>query len=87
MDVIQKVGPSGHFLAQKHTRTHMPRAMERSLTHQLSAEGSYRDPIEVAREKADWILKNHRPEPLEEKKKGELSRILEVAGREMEKTA
>jgi trimethylamine--corrinoid protein Co-methyltransferase len=87
MDVIQKVGPSGHFLAQKHTRTHMPRAMERSLTHQLSAEGSYRDPVEVAREKADWILKNHRPEPLEEKKKAELSRILEVAGREMEKTA
>ncbi|MGB3715527.1 MAG: trimethylamine methyltransferase family protein, partial [Candidatus Promineifilaceae bacterium] len=87
MDVIQKVGPSGHFLAQKHTRRHMPQAMKRSLTHQLNAEGKYRDPIEVAREKADWILKNHRPEPLEEAKKVELSRILDAAGREMEKEA
>jgi trimethylamine--corrinoid protein Co-methyltransferase len=87
LDVIENVGPGGHFLAQKHTRKHMPLSMERSVTHQLDADGKYRNALEVAREKVDWILKNHRPEPLEEKKQTELSRILEVAGREMEQTA
>jgi trimethylamine--corrinoid protein Co-methyltransferase len=85
MDVIKKVGPSGHFLAQNHTRKPMPQAMKRSVTHQLNAEGKYRDPLEVAREKVEWILKNHRAEPLEETKKVELSRILDAAGRELEK--
>jgi len=56
LDVIENVGPGGHFLAQKHTRKHMPLSMERSVTHQLDAEGKYRDPLEVAREKVDWIL-------------------------------
>jgi trimethylamine--corrinoid protein Co-methyltransferase len=86
-DVIAKVGPSGHFLAQKHTRHHMPKAMKRSVTQQLNAEGKYREPIEVAREKTDWILKNHRADPLEDTKKVELSRILKAAGREMGKKA
>jgi trimethylamine:corrinoid methyltransferase-like protein len=34
LDVIEKVEPGGHFLAQKHTRKHMPQVMERSVTHQ-----------------------------------------------------
>ena len=62
----------------------MPKGMIRSVTQQMDSIGTYRDPLEVAREKVDWILKNHQPEPLEEKKKAELLRILEVAGREME---
>jgi trimethylamine--corrinoid protein Co-methyltransferase len=84
LDVIQNVGPGGHFLAQKHTRKHMPRGMIRAVTQQIDSSGTYRDPLEVAREKVDWILKNHQPEPLEEKKQAELLRILEVAGHEME---
>ena len=82
MDVIQKVGSSGHFLAQKHTRQHMPQAMKRSLVHQLDSDSTYRDPVAVARERVDWILKNHKPEPLEEAKMTELARILEAAGQE-----
>jgi trimethylamine--corrinoid protein Co-methyltransferase len=87
MDVIQGVGPGGHFLAQKHTRRHMPGAMERAVTHQLDPQSNYRNPLEVAREKVDWILNNHKPEPLEEAKKAELTRILEPAGQQIEKTA
>jgi hypothetical protein len=42
-----------------------------------------RDPIEVAREKADWILNHHHPEPLEINQQTELTRILAGADREI----
>jgi trimethylamine--corrinoid protein Co-methyltransferase len=83
LDVIQKVGPGGHFLAQKHTRKHMRTAMKFGLSHQMDAEGKYRDPVEVAREKVRWILENYQPEPLEEVKQAELARILAAADREL----
>jgi trimethylamine--corrinoid protein Co-methyltransferase len=83
VDVIQNVGPGGHFLAQKHTRKHLREAMKPGLGHQMDQDGKYRDPVEVAREKVAWILDNHRPEPLEEAKKAELARILEAADREL----
>jgi trimethylamine--corrinoid protein Co-methyltransferase len=83
LDVIGKVGPGGHFLSQKHTRKHMRTAMKMGVTHQVDVEGGYRDPLEVAREKVGWILDNHRPEPLAEAQKAELTRILEAAGREL----
>lgn len=82
-DTIQAVGPGGHFLAQKHTRRHMRSAMVPAITHQMSKDGKYRDPLEVAREKVSWILENHHPQPLEEAKQAELSRILEAADREL----
>lgn len=83
LDVIQKVGPGGHFLAQKHTRKHMPHTMKRGLTHQIGPEGKYRDPLEVAREKVEWILNNHQPEPLDKAKQTELTRILQAAEQEL----
>lgn len=82
LDVIQNVGPGGHFLAQKHTRKHMRHAMERSVTHQLNKQSQYRDPLEVAREKITWILENHEVEPLDPAKQAELGRILQSAERE-----
>ncbi len=82
LDVIGKVGPGGHFLAQKHTRKHMRTAMKPSVTQQIGPDGKYRDPLEVAREKVAWILDNYRPEPLEEAKRAELTRILQAADRE-----
>jgi hypothetical protein len=45
--------------------------------------GSYRDPLEVAIERTNWILENHHPEPLSENQQSELTRIIEVAEREM----
>jgi trimethylamine--corrinoid protein Co-methyltransferase len=76
LDAIRDVGPGGHFLRQKHTRDHMPKGMIPGLAHQMDESGKFRDPVEVAREKVDWILANHRPEPLERAKRVELDRIL-----------
>ncbi len=83
LDVIKAVGPGGHFLAQKHTRSHMRDAMQMGVAHQLDANGKYRDPLEAAREKLAWILENHHPEPIEDAKRVELDRILAAADREL----
>jgi trimethylamine--corrinoid protein Co-methyltransferase len=83
VEVIKDVGPGGHYLSQKHTRKHMRTAMVPGLGHQMDAEGKYRDPLEVAREKVRWILENYEPEPLEEGKRRELTRILAAADREL----
>jgi trimethylamine--corrinoid protein Co-methyltransferase len=83
LDVIEAVGPGGHFLGQKHTRKHMRLAMKPALTHRRGQDGRYRDPVEVARERVDWILSKYQPEPLEEANKRELKRILDSADREL----
>jgi trimethylamine--corrinoid protein Co-methyltransferase len=83
LDVVKAVGPRGHFLGQRHTRDHMRKREFSDLTAQLSEQGGYRDPIEVAQEKTNWILENHHPEPLDEAKQAELKRILQVADQEL----
>lgn len=82
LDVIKAVGPRGHFLKQKHTREHMRKLEFSDLSAQPRPGGGYRDPVEVAREKVEWILENHHPEPLSEDKQAALKRVLEVADRE-----
>jgi trimethylamine--corrinoid protein Co-methyltransferase len=83
LDVINEVGPGGHFLAQKHTRTYMRKNWSPGLGHELDQQAKYRDPSEVARERLSWILKNHHPEPLPEDKQQELKNILAAADREL----
>jgi trimethylamine--corrinoid protein Co-methyltransferase len=83
LDVIADVGPGGHFLAEQHTRTHMRTSLKRGLTHELAEHGGYRDPVEVAREKVDWIRANHHPAPLDPAQQRELTRILAAADREL----
>ena len=83
LDVIADVGPGGHFLAERHTRTHMRTSLKRGLTHELAEHGGYRDPVEVARERVAWIREHHHPEPLEPVKAAELTRILDAADREL----
>jgi trimethylamine--corrinoid protein Co-methyltransferase len=83
LESIRNVGPGGHFLREKHTRTHMRTAMKPAVTHQRDDLGQYRDPLEVAREKVMWILENHVPEPLEANKQAELSKILAAADKEL----
>jgi trimethylamine--corrinoid protein Co-methyltransferase len=85
LDVIKAVGPRGHYLRQRHTRDHMRQRQFSDLTAQPQAGAGYRDPIEVAREKVNWILEHHHPEPLQEAKQAELMRILQAAERELEK--
>jgi len=54
------------------------------ITGQSKPGGGFRDPIEVAREKVNWIIENHHPEPLEKAKQSELAKILKIAEKELE---
>ena len=84
LDVIDAVGPGGHFLAQPHTRRHMRDAVVRAVSQQIAADGQhYRDPVEVARERALDILEHYQPEPLEEDTQRELRRIVDAADRKV----
>jgi trimethylamine--corrinoid protein Co-methyltransferase len=83
LEVTKAVGPRGHFLNQRHTRSEMRKRAFSELTNQPAPEGGYRDPIDVAREKTEWILQNHRPEPLSDAQQRELTRILQAADREL----
>ena len=83
LDVIQSVGPRGHYLRERHTRDYFRRLPFSEIVHVPEEGGSYRDPIQVACEKTDWILENHFPEPLSEHQQTELSRIIAVAEREL----
>jgi len=83
LDVIEAVGPRGHFLKERHTRRNMRKLGYPELTAEPTPEGGYRDPMEVAREKTDWILENHHPEPLDGAQQAEFKRILQAAEREL----
>jgi trimethylamine--corrinoid protein Co-methyltransferase len=85
LEVIQAVGPRSHFLKEKHTRDNFRKLGFSEIVHVPDTGGSYRDPLEVAKEKTDWILENHHPEPLSEIQQSELSRIIEMAERELSK--
>jgi len=82
LEVIKEVGPRGHFLGQRHTREYLRKLEFSEITTLPEENGGFRDPIEVAKEKLDWILDNHHPEPLEETKQAELKGILAAAERE-----
>jgi trimethylamine--corrinoid protein Co-methyltransferase len=86
LDVIRNVGPRGHFLAQKHTRTHIRDFRLSPLFRQKNPDGSPRDPREAALEEFKRIAETHRPEPLPREALAELDRILAVAEREAERT-
>ena len=83
LDAIAEVGPGGHFLGNRHTRRHMRAAVTPALTHQLGPDGAARDPVSVARERAEQLWRDYRPEPLEEDKAAELARILAAADAEL----
>ena len=83
LDIIKEIGPRGHYLSHRHTRTHMRRRRFSDIARQAGPDGRIRDPIEVAREKTDWILENHHPEPLTEEQQVELERILGAAEGEL----
>lgn len=83
LDVIKQVGPRGLFLKHRHTRENLKRRKYSELTAQAGPSGKLRDPLEVAREKVDWILSNHQPQPLDSAQQTELTRILSAADREI----
>lgn len=85
LDVIDAVGPRGHFLRERHTREYFRKLNFSDVLRIPTKDGKYRDVIEVAREKTDWILENHHPEPLSKEQQRELSRIVEAAEKELSK--
>lgn len=83
LDVIEAVGPGGHYLGHAHTRKHMRAGFVRGLASEPDAQGGYRDAVEVARERALDILSNYVPEPLDPDKAAELARIVAAADAEL----
>jgi trimethylamine--corrinoid protein Co-methyltransferase len=83
LDIIKEIGPRGHYLSHRHTRKHLRHLQFSDITRQPGTDGRIRDPIEVAREKTDWILENHQPEPLTGDQQAELDRILRAAEGEL----
>ena len=81
LEVIEAVGPGGHFLSQKHTRAHMREIWIPDLTHpRPSPNGdSEVDIRKRARAKFDQILLEHEPQPLEEAVQHEIDLILRKA--------
>jgi trimethylamine--corrinoid protein Co-methyltransferase len=69
VDVIKSVGARGHFLAEEHTVKHMrscqsqPELMDRRM-RQFWEERGGKDYAEACAEKARYILKHHKPEPV-----------------------
>ena len=83
LDVIDAVGPGGHFLGHAHTRKHIRESFVYGLTLQPDASGGYREPLEAARERASEILGSYTPEPLDETRAAALRRILVAADAEL----
>jgi trimethylamine--corrinoid protein Co-methyltransferase len=81
---IMAVGPGGHFLDRDYTCENLRELWQPGIAHQWSPQkGDFRDPQDVAIEKVRWILENHKPNPLDEKAKKELERIIKAAEREL----
>jgi trimethylamine:corrinoid methyltransferase-like protein len=83
LDVIRNVGPRGLFLKHRHTREKLKQRAYSGLTGQVDRSGLVRDPLDVARQKVELILKHHHPQPLEAAQRAELTRILAAADREI----
>jgi trimethylamine--corrinoid protein Co-methyltransferase len=83
LDVIDAVGPRGHFLRERHTREFFRKLNFSDVLHVPAKEGKYREPLDVAREKTDWILENHHPEPLSDSQRKELTKIIMLAEKEL----
>ncbi len=84
LEVIKDTGPRGNYLKHPHTRTHLRQRAFSSLTGQSDGAGKYRDPLEVARQKAEWIMTNHHPVELDDARAEELSKIIAAADKALD---
>jgi trimethylamine--corrinoid protein Co-methyltransferase len=85
LDIIEGVGPGGHFLSQKHTRSHLREIWIPGLTHpRVDPDGNQNGDLRKrARDKFDRILSEHEPQPLEEAAQQEINVILNSAEAEL----
>jgi trimethylamine--corrinoid protein Co-methyltransferase len=91
VDVIDKVGPGGHFLSQKHTKKwirkehYFPSVFDRRKYEDWVRDGA-KDARMLARDRAKRILEEHQPNPLDKNVEKEFLHILrEIERREMKK--
>jgi len=79
-DVIEKVGPGGHYLQEKHTVRHMrdeiwmPGLLTRQHREVWKAEGA-KDLAQRVGERARALAENHQPTPLPDKTLAALERL------------
>ncbi len=87
LDVINKVGPGGIFLSEKHTLKHFRERWISRLSDIYSFEtwekGGSKPIDKVAKEKVKQILTTHKPEPIPEDVEKEISQILNRAEAEL----
>ncbi|NPV69924.1 MAG: hypothetical protein HPY55_04630 [Firmicutes bacterium] len=80
VEVIEKVGPGRHFLAERHTRRQMRRLWNPTLFARQSWEeweaAGKPAPAETARARARAIIREHKPEPLDDRLSAELLQII-----------
>jgi len=86
LDVIEEVGPGGHYLGTQHTlanmgRQWMPRLFDRTSWEEWQA-GGRSGPREAAAERVNSVLENHEPPPLEEAMEMEILRIIDTYERQ-----
>lgn len=88
LEVIEEVGPGGHYLAQPHTLRHMreqwqPRFFGREAWEDWEAAGRPQPPSR-ARDRALAILAEHEPTPLQDGAEDAILRVIEAHERETE---
>jgi trimethylamine--corrinoid protein Co-methyltransferase len=89
LELIDKVGPMGNFLASPHTMKHLRLGELRysQLYDKRTGEKANRDGVrplpEVAKETCKKILKEHVPDPLDKDVERELSKIVKDAERQL----
>jgi len=91
VDVIDKVGSGGHFLAEKHTLNHFKESLffsELTDRHSYDAwkKAGGKSMVKRAREKAEEILREHWPTPLDKDVQKEISEIISRAEKELPKS-
>ena len=83
VEVIKRVGPGGHFLADEHTFDHFRDNWQPDLTDRRTYEDWHsrgsKSMGQLAKEKIDEIRKNHQPVPLSPEVEAEIDRVLERA--------
>jgi len=88
VDVIDKVGPGGHYLAEKHTLKHFkdvlffPELTDRNSFDAWKKAGG-KSMVKRARETAEEILREYWPTPLDKDVQNEISEIIRKAEKEL----
>ena len=90
LDIVDKVGPGGHFLAEEHTlenfktETWYPRLFTRQVYEKWEADGS-KTLFDKANEKVIDILENYEPEPLPKEVQQKMKDIIANAEAQLNK--